>query len=205
MLLSLILGLVVLLTTIHIASAKIGAGHLYIYLNSNYTTLASQDDKGFYEVFPGQEVYIQIANITEFNIGKNVIVKIGFEVDGNDYTYITGPLTVKTLTSGAGENLPGVGDASQVIAWTVGQYNDPTPSNYIDIPPCSTITVHYKDASGTGPEFVTYDATPPCITAHLHVIPGNPFGTLGAISLLLVGFGAFLLIKNRKSIPVLKF
>lgn len=193
-------ALLVLLTTIHVVPGKIGTAQLYVYMDSDYTALVSQDDKGFWEVLPGQEVYIQIANITEFGLGEMVIVKIGFQK-----TYITVPLVVKNLTSGEGTGLLGVGDASQNIKWKVGQYNDPPPGGYIDIPSCTTMTIHYKDASGTGPDYVTYDTTPPCITAHLHVIPGNPVGTLGAISILLAGFGGYLLIKNRKAISIPKF
>jgi len=201
MLLLAILGLVMLLTTMHPASAKIGTGQLYVYIDSDYTALAPQDNKGFYKVYPDQEVYIQIANITEFSIDEDIIVKIGLGVDGNSYTYTVGPLVVKTLESGEGQGLPGVGDENQQILWKVGQHD----GGYIDIPPCNTITVHYKDASGTGPDYVTYDVTPPCITAHMHVIPGNPVGTVGAILLLFAGFGAYLLIKNRKTISVPKF
>lgn len=191
----------IILSIIPLASAKIANGHLYVYADSDYTTLVPQDEKGFWEVGPNQAVYIQIANITEFGLDDNVIVKIGFEVDGNDYTYTTGPFAVKTLESGEGQGLPGVGDENQKIMWEVGQYD----SGSVDIPACTTITVHYKDASGTGPDYVTYDATPPCITAHMHVIPGNPVGTLGAISLLVAGFGAYLLVKTKKSIWPSKF
>lgn len=201
MLLLTILGVAMLLTTMHPASAKIGTGQLYVYIDSDYTALAPQDNKGFYKVYPDQEVYIQIADITEFGLDEDVIVKIGLGVDGNSYTYTVGPLAVKTLESGEGQGLPGVGDENQQILWKVGQHD----SGYIDIPPCNTITIHYKDASGTGPDYVTYDVTPPCITAHMHVIPGNPVGTVGAILLLFAGFGAYLLIKDRKTISVPKF
>lgn len=196
MLLSVTLALAVLLTTIHLASAKLGTGQLYVYLDADYTILAPQDDKGFYEVFPGQEVYIQIASITEFSLDETVIVKICFSC-----TYTTGPLVVKNLESGEGQDLPGVGDTNQKILWKVGQHDD----GYIDIPPCTTITVHYKDASGTGPDYVTYDTTPPCVTAHLHAVPANPVGTIGVISLLIAGFGTYVLIKNRKTISIPKF
>jgi len=192
--LAIVLGLTVLSTVIYYSSASIGNGQLYVYIDSEYAILAHQDEKGFYEVFPGQEVYIQIAGITEFGLGETIIVKIGFEVEGNDYTYTAGPFAIKTLESGEGLGMPGVGDENQIILWQVGEHD----SDYTEIPPCNTITVHYKDSSGRGPDYVTYDVTPPCITAHLHVIPLNPAGTLGAIVLVFLGFGVFLRFKSRK-------
>jgi len=203
--------LVLLAFTIKPTSAKIGSGQLYVYMDSDYSTLVPQDDKGFYEVLPDQTVYIQISNITEFDAGEKIMVKIGFEVDGKDYTYVITDLVVQEeLQSGVEEakGLPGVGDpsAGQIISWRVGDYHDEDGNlQHIDIPACETITVHYKDNSGTGPEYITYDATPPCKVAHLHVTPEGPLGTLGMISVILASFAFYYIMKSRKTIPVLKY
>jgi hypothetical protein len=63
------------------------------------------------------------------------------------------------------------------------------------------MTVHYKAALGGGPDYVTYSAAPPCTTAHMHVIPINPAGTIGVVFLLVAGLSIFILFDSRKTIP----
>ena len=171
------------------AQAKIGEGKLYIYWDSGYNNLVNQDEHGFYEVLPGATIYIQIAGISEFSTGDGIAVKIGFE----DHTKTFYPVTVKTLTSGNGTGQDGVGDAADPIEWTVGYFDD----GYHDVPVCSTMTVHYKYKS---PDYLAtvYDARRGMsVVAHLHAVPENPLGTLGAISALFIGLWLFLLGRGR--------
>mgnify|MGYP000082396047 FL=1 len=180
--LSLILVLIFLsVYSIKPASAKIGSGRLYVYMDPDYTTLVPKDDNGHYMVFTGQTVYIQIANITEFEVGNLIHVKICWE----DHTKWFINLTVKILTSGIGAGEVGVGDKDDPIEWVVGEFEDGT----YNIPDCETITVHYTYQKR--PEYITINdefPTYPSIVAHMHsVIPEVPLGTL---TVLILMFGA---------------
>ncbi len=185
--------LTLLLAGAQTASAAIGTGTLYVYYDSGYTDPVNRNEHGQFEVLPGDTVYIQIAGITEFEEGDEIIVKICW-----DHTK-TIPATVKNLTSGAGFNLTGVGDADSPIPWIVGNFDD---GNY-SIPYCETMTVHYTRKPG--PDYLTtppeYDAKGQMSTvAHLHSVPENPVGTLGTLLVVLATLGVFM-AKGRK-IPI---
>lgn len=165
---------------------------LYVYTDSDYehpAHLAPTDQHGFYEVYPGLWVYIQIAGITEFGSGDLVQVKISYST----YVKTWNNVEVHTLTSGAGQGTLGVGDASAPLEWQVGWFDEGV---YIQIPYCETLTVHYKDASGSGPEYVTGGVMTQ--VGHLHSIPETPWGAIGTLTALFAGVFAFTLVKKRK-------
>lgn len=183
--------LALLLAGAQTASAKIGTGTLYVYYDSGYTNPVVRNAQGQFEVLPGDTVYLQIAGITEFEEGDEIIVKICW-----NFTEVI-PATVKNLTSGAGIHQIGVGDADDPIPWTVGYFN----GTYYPIPYCNTMTVHYT--MKPGPDYVSippsYDANGRMSTsAHLHSVPENPVGTLGALLAVLATLGVFM-AKGRKT------
>jgi hypothetical protein len=184
------LVLLVLSTFVCGAMGAIGEGILYVYTDAGYTTLAPTDSHGFYLVGPGQTVYIQIVGITEFSLGAGVLVKISYDGYVRSWTK-----TVKTLTSGQLGN--GVGDASDSIIWTVGEFDGGV---YVEIPFCTTLTVHYKNSSGTGPDYVSSGII--STIGHIHVVPETSLGTIGSLLGLFAALGVFVLTKQRKlSIP----
>jgi len=173
-----------------IGNPDIGTGILYVYTDAGYTTLAPMEPhpggNGGYLVGPGQTIYIQIAGITEFSIGASVLVKISYNGYVKTWTKI-----VKSLTSG--QLGDGVGDASDPIIWSVGEFDGGV---YVDIPFCTTLTVHYKDISGTGPDYVASGII--STVGHIHVIPETPLGTIGPLLGLFAALGVVVLTKQRK-------
>lgn len=171
--------------------AKQGTGILYVYWDPDYdpASLVWQFEQHHYDVYRTAEVYIQIAGITEFAPGVDILIKICWSDHVKTYTR-----TVKTLGSGDGINQIGVGDELNPIMWKVGDFDD----GFYWIPVCETMTVHYKSATGTGPDYLTiYDVDGKMRVAHIHAVPENPLGTLGTISALFLGLGIFLLRKGK--------
>jgi len=123
-------------------------------------------------------------------------VKIGFNVGGADYSYTFSDVPVHELGSGVGAGMNGVGDADHPIEWTVGEYDDPPPGGSVEIPFSSTITVHYKNNDGSGTEYVATGLI--FRVGHIHVVPQLPWGTIGPSFVLLIGLGAFVLIRRKK-------
>jgi len=168
-----------------VSYAKIGSGELYVYYDSDYESLVHQDEKGFYEVVLGQTLYIQITDITEFSVTDPptlITVKICW-----DYTEFKYPCEVEVLDSGVGVGQVGVGDNDNPIEWTVGWFN----GEFHEIPVCETMTIHYKYKS---PDYIAtfWDADRGmAVTAHLHHVPENPWGTFGTILTLLAGFALY--------------
>jgi len=181
----LIFSLITLITPISYAAQ--GTGILYVYWDASYTSLVGQNQQGQYDVYPGVQVYIQIAGITEFGVGTEITVKICWS--GHVKTLVR---TIKTLTSGNGAGLAGVGDAADPIQWTVGDFND----GFYEIPYCETMTVHYKNGR---PDYIAQfmDANGRMTVAHLHSVPENPLGTLGTISAIFLGLWIFLIKKGK--------
>jgi len=179
-------------------SSNVGLGMvsstLYIYTDDDYehpADLAPTDEHGFFEAVLNQLVYIQIAGITEFESGDLVQVKISY----NGYVKTWTNVEVHILTTGGGQGTLGVGDASAPLGWQVGWFDGGV---FVEIPYCETLTVHYKDATGTGPEYVAGGTIKS--VGHLHVIPENPLGTIGPLMASLVGIIAFALVKKRTAI-----
>lgn len=169
------------------AMGTIGSGVLYVYTDAGYNTLApTGQPPGAFVVLPGQTVYIQIAGITEFNVGDSVLVKICWQTHVKTLT-----MTVEILTSGH-PGARGVGDAAHPIAWTVGEFDD----GYFDIPYCETMTVHYKKSSGSSPDYVAQGLL--ASVGHMHAIPETPFGTITPLLVLFVALGVFVAVKQKK-------
>lgn len=180
------LVLQVLFLAVQSTMGVVGNGTLYAYIDSTYTTLVETGQPpGAFMVSQGQAVYIQIAGITEFTEGTVILVKISWDTHVKTWTR-----TVKTLDSGQTGSI-GVGDSTNPIIWTVGEFDD----GYFEIPPSNTLTVHYKDISGTGPEHVA--AGTMMRTGHLHIIPETPLGTIGPLMILLTGLGVFILARKK--------
>jgi len=161
-----------------------------VYLNPDYTGLLTPNEKGFYEVFPGQTLYLQIKNIESFF--EKIQVRVSYED-------IAGEATERGeywVLDPDGERFVGGQDPDnpsnfQTIVWTV-------PSDAV---PCNTYVVQYRNALDRSSIYI---ASSPFIsrTAHLHVTPEIPLGTIGAISALFGGFVVFRLLKGRKTIMV---
>ena len=166
---------------------KTEKGILYVYLYSNYTGEAPEDGIYKYSVLPGQPIYIQIADITEFEEDDLIQVRIGWE----GYEEIFENIPVHNLTSGAGSGKVGVGDADNPIQWIVGEFE----GEQIDIPYCETLVVRYRNNTGTGRTYVARGEIRP--VRHLHIIPENYLGTLGVTIAAVAGLGAFTLIEKR--------
>ncbi len=188
--LALVVSVILVLLSLSISSvmAYIGSGVLYVYTDSAYNVLApTGDPQDAFKVLPSQIVYIQVAGINEFNVGDSVLVKICWDSHVKTYT-----MTVKTLGSGQTGAI-GVGDSADPIVWTVGEFDDGT----FDIPYCETITVHYKDVSGTGKEYIAAGLIRG--VGHVHVIPEVPFGTIASLFGLFAALGVFTLAKTKKA------
>jgi hypothetical protein len=190
----LVLSIVLVLLSISLLTVTVtaanGTGTVYAYSDSSYTTLLPIDSNagGSWVVLNGQTVYIQIAGITEFSVGQSIEVSLGTPYGA----VILGTFTVKTLSSGAGNGLTGVGDAANRISWVVGDINGVT----VNIPYCTTITVHYRSAAG-GETYVASGI----LTGgqnHLHVVPEYILGTAGALISVAAAVGGFALIRRRK-------
>jgi len=194
----LIVGSIMLLTIVSVGLCAVSAT-LYVYTDADYdpTHLAPVEypGSGAYQVFPSQIVYIQIASIAEFASGDLVQVKISYKT----YVKTWNNVEVHTLTSGDGQGTLGVGDASAPLMWQVGLFDGDV---YCEIPFCETLTVHYKDASGTGTEYVAGGVLKK--VGHLHSVPETQLGTIGPLMASLVGIIGFVLVKKRKSIVNLR-
>ena len=174
-----------------LTSAKVGTGELYVYEDSDYTQLVDTDDHGFYEVNPGQTVYIEIVNIeADFDW---VQVRVSYEEIPGEATELG---IFQVLAPGRH-----VGDPDHLIEWSV------PPEAVV----CFTYVVQYRHATAPpNPAPIpgaVYIACSPGIRrpAHLHITPEYPIGTLGAVAVLLASFGIYRVIKNRKAIPAPKF
>lgn len=164
---------------------------LHIYTDNAYTSLAPTDKHGYYNVTDGETVYIQIASITEFSSGDHVIVKVCWS--SNDVSHIKTytNVLVHSLSSGQGVGTTGVGDNEYPIAWIVGDFDD----GYYQIPYCQTLTIHYKANSNTGPEYVAGGTI--MQVGHLHVIPGNPVGSIIPIAIMFMCLFIFYFNKRK--------
>ena len=178
--------------TVHAAQ---GSGTLFAYSNAGYTALLPTDNYagGSWVVQNGDTVYLQIAGITEFNVGTNIQVIVGYTDSNNvGHDFTMGSFPVKVLTSGAGTGLNGVGDEDQPMILQVGVFDN---GEVVYIPTCNTMTVHYRLSSTTP----TYVAAGTLVggESHLHVVPEYLYGGLAAVITCFVGFATF---RSRSSI-----
>jgi hypothetical protein len=189
----LVLLCVSLLAVAVMADPGTGNGTVFAYSDSAYTNPLPQDSSagGSWVVINGETVYLQIAGITEFSLGQSIEVSLGTPYGA----VILGTFTVKTLTSGAGSGLVGVGDTANPINWLVGDLDNDGDTD-VEIPYCTTITVHYRSAAGGE----TWVASGMLIGGanHLHVIPEYILGTAGALMSFAAAVGVFTLAKRRK-------
>ena len=176
---------VLLLATVSSVSATKGSAELYLYtFDGTSYQLVGTDVHGFYEVYPGQKVYVQLVNIEPTFDWVQVRIS---------YQEIPGEATVLGLFD--------------VVGGTIG----PSPQTMWQVPeeavPCFTYVVQYRPATSAGPlKSSTYIASSPGISrpAHLHVVPEYPFGTLGALSVLLISIGIYSLLRKQRPPVLLK-
>ena len=164
-----------------------GTGTLYAYSDADYTTLLPNDSSAggtAMSVTNGQTIYIQIADISEFDVGDliNVVVKWG----GGGYHATLGPSEVKILTSGEDAGTLGV-----EVLWVVGVFDGPVT---VYIPYCETMIVDYGTSSDSYNAINAFASSPP--QGHLHVIPEYLYGGLAAMAAC---FGGLIVFKSRNT------
>jgi len=122
----LVLVLLLIFNTKYISATK-GTGILYVYETKAYDELVPQSKDGFYEVYPGQTIYIQIKNIEE-ELGSPIEVYVSYK-DSGERTFL-GTFDVKITPDGTRY----VGDSINPISWTVP----------LEAEVCNTYVVQYK-------------------------------------------------------------
>jgi hypothetical protein len=162
------------------AKATEGTGVLYVYVDTWGSTEAPRGGPNgdTYFVSIGTTYYIRVFEITEFDKGDILQVKIGWtNSSGLGQTTVFNNVLVKE--SGGVEHVD--------VAWTV-------PSN---TKVCTTATVHYTQKPG--PDYIASGQV--SNIGHMHIITETFLGTIGAILALFVGFGLYLLPKKNKPLP----
>ena len=175
-------------------TAATGNGSTFAY-SDLYSTLLPTDSNagGSWMVINGQTVYIRIAGITEFTVGSTIEVSLGTPYGA----VILGTYTVNPITTGDGSGTNGVGFVSAPIDWLVGDLDNDGDVD-VEIPYCTTMTVHYRSAAG-GPVYVCQGTLSGGVN-HLHLmIPEVPLGAVMAGGAMLAAFGAFAGLRERRT------
>ena len=170
-----LLAVVILSVFISFAYCEIGTGTLFVYEDTwgGLEALKAGPNEA-YQVIVGFTYYIRLVNVTEFDVGELLTIKIGWtSVNGTSRT---------------------------TFFFDVPVLEKPDGTRYIDVPAwvvprdgkvCTTCTVHYtKDGF---PDFVAQGQV--STIGHMHIIPET---LLGTISVVLAGFAGLGIFFRRK-------
>lgn len=173
-----LLAIVMFLILISCAYGEVGTGTLFVYMDTwGGVEAPKSGPKETYMVLTGFTYYIRLVNITEFDTGELLTIKIGWtDVNGTARTTFFVDVPVNEKPDGT--------RYVDVPAWVV-------PS---DAKVCTTCTVHYTRSGD--PDYVARGQV--STIGHLHVIPETFLGTIGSMLVCFAGFGV-LLARKRSS------
>lgn len=172
-----LLAVVMISVFISFAYCTNGTGTLFVYEDTWGGIEAQKSDpKQTYQVLVGFTYYIRLVNITEFDVGELLTLKIGWtDVNGTSRTTFFFEVPVKEM--------PDETRYVDVPAWVVPR----------DGKVCTTCTVHY-----TQDGFPDYVAQGQASTiGHMHIIPETLLGTISAVLACFAGLGLF--FRRKKS------
>lgn len=164
-----LLAVVMLSVFISFAYCAIGTGTLFVYEDTWGGIEAPKEDPNeTYKVVVGFTYYIQLVNITEFDVGELLTIKIG-------WTSVNG--TARTT-----------------FFFDVPVLEKPDGTRYIDVPAwvvprdgkvCTTCTVHYTQTGS--PDFIAQGQA--STIGHMHIIPETLLGTVSVVLACFAGLG----------------
>ena len=168
-------AIICIMLAIPVAHATLGTGQLIVYTDTWVEAPQGGPHGDTYLVIPGATYHIRVWNITEFNTGDLLTVKICW-TDNTNASRTTFFYNVPVL------EMTGIKYVD--VTWTV-----PADGKI-----CTTCTVHYTQA-GT-PDYVAIGLI--SNIGHMHIIPETLLGTLGTLLALFGAVTLFLLPKTKK-------
>jgi len=169
-------AIICIMLAIPLAHATLGTGQLIVYTDTWVEAPKNGPNGDTYLVNPTATYHIRVWNITEFNTGDLLTVKICW-TDNTDTSRTTFFHNVPVLETGGIKYVD--------VTWTV-----PADGKI-----CTTCTVHYTQA-GT-PEYVAIGLI--SNIGHMHIIPESLIGTIGTLLALFGAFSIFILPKTKKT------
>jgi len=168
-------ALICIMLAIPVAHATLGTGQLIVYTDTSVEAPQGDPHGDTYLVNPGATYHIHIWNITEFNTGDLLTVKICW-TDNTNASRTTFFHNVPVLETG--------GIKFVEVDWTV-----PADGKI-----CTTCTVHYTQA-GTS-EYIAIGLI--SNVGHMHTVPETLLGTIGTLLALFGAVSLFFVHKTKK-------
>ena len=167
----------------------------------SYTQLLPTDNYaggrtgGSWAVSDNQPICIQIGSGSVLSVSQTVEIRIGYTDPTTGVSWVKtfeNIFTVRSITTGDGLIHAGVGDASDPICWTVGDFD----AGFHEIPVCNTLVIQYRIITPEGENAIHVADGTLSPGQHLHVVPEYLYSGLTAIGACFVGFATF---KSRKT------